>query len=182
MALTARVRLPVTVHVDGAGDVPASVQLYGPGDVTGLDPARSCAATRRAGTTRFEAGYMPQVQLARADLPWLFTPAAPGDRRRRGCGRGWCSCVRRRTRGAEARRAAARARARRAGEPAAELPDLSQSWAWAHGQITGLPTGARPADCCCPTRAAACSRLLCPRHLEPDTAYLACVVPAFRPG
>ena len=67
-------------------------------------------------------------------------------------------------------------------DPAAELPDLSQSWAWAHGQITGLPTGARPADVLLSDPGRGGSRLLCPRHLEPDTAYLACVVPAFRAG
>ena len=32
-------------------------------------------------------------------------------------------------------------------DPAGELPDLAQSWAWAHAQITGLPAGARPRRC-----------------------------------
>lgn len=77
-ALSARVMLPVTVRVDGAGDVPATVRLYGPGDVTGLDPAQIVRCDPPPGTSRFEAGYLPQVQFARADLPWLFTPAAPG--------------------------------------------------------------------------------------------------------
>jgi len=71
------------VHVDGAGDVPATVRLYGPGDVTGLDPAQIVRCDPPPGTARFEAGYMPQVQFARADLPWLFTPAAPGSAKTR---------------------------------------------------------------------------------------------------
>ena len=75
--------LPVTVHLDPAGDVPASVRLYGPGDVTGVNAAQIVRRDPAPGTTRFEAGYMPQVQFARADLPWLFTPAAPGTRRTR---------------------------------------------------------------------------------------------------
>jgi hypothetical protein len=89
-ALTARVTLPVMVHVDGAGDVPATVRLYGPGDITGLDPAQIVRCDPPPGTARFEAGYMPQVQFARADLPSLFTPPRRAPRRR-GCGRGWCS-------------------------------------------------------------------------------------------
>ena len=126
-ALTARVTLPVAVHVDGAGDVPATVRLLRARRRHRARPApRSCAATRRPAPTRFEAGYMPQVQFARADLPWLFTPAAPGTREdaaaavagaRHGPPPG------RRAPGAESRRAAAGARAR-APAPAAELPDL----------------------------------------------------------
>ncbi|MGH3972498.1 MAG: hypothetical protein ACRDS9_04125, partial [Pseudonocardiaceae bacterium] len=77
--LTARVTLPVGLRVEGAGDVPpSSIRLYGPGDVTGLDPAQIVRTDPRPGTTSFEAGYLPQVQFARADLPWLFTPAKPG--------------------------------------------------------------------------------------------------------
>ncbi|WP_028064031.1 hypothetical protein [Solirubrobacter soli] len=176
VALTARVRLPVSVHVDGAGDVPATVQLYGPGDVTGLDPGQIVRCDPPAGTTRFEAGSMPQIQFARADLPWLFTPAAPGTAKTRL--RPWLVLI-----------AVRRGEGVRLGsgvleldDPAAELPDLSQSWAWAHGQITGLPTGARPAELLASDPGRGCSRLVCPRHLEPDTAYVACVVPAFRAG
>ena len=124
---------------------------------------------------------MPQVQFARADLPWLFTPAAPGSQKTRL--RPWLVLVvvRRRTACELEPPGRARCRCSSSHDPAAELPDLSQSWAWAHGQITGLAAGARPADVLAvATRAAACSRLLCPRHLEPDTAYLACLVPGVR--
>src|SRR5262249_34596492 len=81
--LPARVTLPVSMPLDPAGDVPASVRLYGPGDVTGVNAAQIVRRDPAPGTTRFEAGYMPQVQFARADLPWLFTPAAPGTTRTR---------------------------------------------------------------------------------------------------
>ncbi len=123
---------------------------------------------------------MPQVQFARADLPWLFTPAAPGTAKTRL--RPWLVLITvRRQDGVRLDPAAAAgARARHAG--AAELPDLTQSWAWAHAQISGLGAGARPADVLTSDPGRACSRLVCPRHLEPDTAYLACLVPAFKIG
>ena len=77
-ALTARVTLPVTVHVDGAGDVPATVRLYGPGDVTGLDPAQIVRCDPPPSASRFEAGYMPQVPV-RARRPAVAVhPAVPG--------------------------------------------------------------------------------------------------------
>ena len=125
---------------------------------------------------------MPQVQFARADLPWLFTPAAPGHDAGRGCGRGSCSSRSgAATRPAAARRAAPGAGARRPGRR--ELPDLAQSWAWAHAQITGLAAGARPADVLAADPGRACSRLVCAAQAcEPGTAYLACLVPAFAVG
>ncbi len=184
-ALTARVTLPVIVHVDGAGDVSASVQLYGPGDVTGLDAAQIVRCDPPPGTSRFEAGYMPQVQFARADLPWLFTPAAPGTAKTRL--RPWLVLITVR------RQDGVRLIANPAGPlpvleiatpaiAAAELPDLAQSWAWAHAQIAGLGVGARATDVLMSDPGRACSRLLCPRRLQADTAYLACLVPAFLAG
>ena len=90
---------------------------------------------------------MPQVQFARADLPWLFTPAAPGT------DEDAAAAV------AGARHGPPQDGVRLAPHPGgplpvleldatrpAELPDLAQSWAWAHAQIAGLGAGARPAD------------------------------------
>lgn len=183
--LTARVTLPVSLHVDGAGDVPSSIQLYGPGDITGLDPRQIVRTDPRPGTTSFEAGYLPQVQFARADLPWLFTPATPGSGRSRL--RPWLVLVTIR------RQDGVRLDPNPGGplpvleitppaRAAAELPDLAQSWAWAHAQITGLSAGRTPAEILDADPGRACSRLVCPRRLQPDTAYLACVVPAFLAG
>ena len=69
------------------------------------------------------------------------------------------------------------------------LPDLTQAWAWAHAQILGAPTP--PAtDFDAATVAALqnaspqlfSSRLICPRKLDPETSYLACIVPTFERG
>ena len=64
-----------------------------------------------------------------------------------------------------------------------ELPDLADSWAWAHAQVAG---GQRNADSLKQSLAGdpalTVSRLLCPRRLDPLTDYLACVVPAFELG
>lgn len=175
-ALSARVTLPVAMTVQGVGEVGTSIQLYGPGDVTGLDPAQIVRRDPAPGTDRFEAGYLPQVQFARADLPWLFTPAVPGTARTRL--RPWLVLVTVR-RGDGVRLTG---NVLELAAPAAELPDLSQSWAWAHTQITGLPTGTRPADLLTTDPGRAGSRLVCPRRLDPDTGYLACLVPAFAIG
>src|SRR5262249_60742285 len=61
----------------------APLRLCGPGERTGLTAAQIVRRDPAPGPSRLEAGYMPQVQFARADLPWLFTPAAPGTTRTR---------------------------------------------------------------------------------------------------
>jgi hypothetical protein len=58
-----------------------------------------------------------------------------------------------------------------------ELPDLSQSHAWAHAQVADPAHLSSLATV--PTNL---SRLVCPRLLASRTAYIAAVVPAFEPG
>ena len=74
-ALAGQVTLPVTLEVDGAGEVAMDVRLYGPGDVTGLDPKQVVRTDPRSGAASFEDNYLAAVEFARADLPWLLTPA-----------------------------------------------------------------------------------------------------------
>ena len=73
--------------------------------------------------------------------------------------------------------------------PRRELPNLSESWAWAHAQVvSGGATISEPLNHAAlkqvlkgsPERTL--SRLLCPRRLDPNTAYYVCVVPAFDVG
>ncbi|HZC98815.1 MAG TPA: hypothetical protein VFA46_01040, partial [Actinomycetes bacterium] len=182
--LTGRVTLPVTLRVEGAGEVRMDVRLYGPGDVTGLDPRQVVRTDPRPGVTSFEDVYLAAVEFARADLPWLFTPATAGAAGRL---RPWlCLVVVRRQEGVRldpnpagplpVLEITAPARA------AEELPDLAQSWAWAHAQISGLTAGQAPADILRDAPQRATSRLLCPRRLQAGVPYLACVVPTFALG
>ena len=64
--------------------------------------------------------------------------------------------------------------------PTAELPDLNDSFAWAHAQVIADS----PADVDAAIErggAGAVSRLVCPRKLGEHTWYRACIVPAFTP-
>jgi hypothetical protein len=67
-------------------------------------------------------------------------------------------------------------------KPADELPDLGESWAWAHAQVAGSVADASPEGALRSRPDLTVSRLLCPRRLQPGTAYIACVVPAFEIG
>ncbi len=183
--LPARSTLPVSMDVNG---VPAdtTVQLYGPGDVTGIDRRVVLRSDPAPGATDFEPNYLVTVDFDPPDLPWMFTPArAVGDQLRP-----WCVLI-------VVERTAGVAISIRPGavlpvlsitEPAnaqRELPNLADSWAWAHAQVLE-EAGSNPGNDLHvdldvdPDRNL--SRLVCPRILQPNTPYLAAVVPAFDHG
>ena len=74
-------------------------------------------------------------------------------------------------------------------DDAGALPDLSQSWAWAHAQILGAPAApatdfdaAAVAALLAQAPARLAARVLCPRQLHPRTSYHAYLVPTFERG
>jgi len=170
---------------DTPPDVERQVRLYGPGDVIGIDPQQVVRTEPRHLSTDFEPNYFPAIEFDRPDFPWLFTPAAANSANRL---RSWlCLVVVRKQDGVTLRvdrnLPLAVLEIRGPAKPSHELPDLSESWAWAHAQVAGTQRdtdslrsslGGNPA--------LTVSRLLCPRRLDPLTDYLACVVPTFELG
>jgi hypothetical protein len=180
----ADVSLPVSVQLTNF-DVPArDVRLYGPADVTAIDPRQIVRVQPRHLTTNFESNFFPLIEFDRPDFPWLFTPAKPGSGERL---RPWiCLVVVRKRPGVTlGGSATSPLSVLEFTSPVAEdLPDLDESWAWAHAQVVGSATDTVPALRGVIERAPArtVSRLICPRRLDPDVAYIACVVPAFDVG
>ena len=126
-----------------------------------------------------------RLNLIVRTFPWLFTPAkANAD----GKLRPWlCLVVVRKQEGVTLR--ADRnlplpvLEIKPPARPEHELPDLSESWAWAHAQVAGSRRDAGSLkQSLAGDPALTVSRLLCPRRLDPLTEYLACVVPAFELG
>ena len=150
-----------------------SLPLLGPGAVLGLDSSLIVRTDPTPGATGVEDNYLALVELARPDLPWLFTPAAPSNGRLRP----WLVLA----------VVEAATTSLQPGAPLpritvadVELPDLDDSWGWAHVQVVTDDQGNLPPD---PFQgSAARSRLLCPRQLAADTSYLACLVPATQVG
>ncbi len=181
-AQLAFISLTVKLEVN-AEEVAKTTRLYGPGDVTGIDPQQVVRVEPRHRTTDFEPNYFPAIEFDRPDFPWLFTPAKADAQGRL---RPWlCLVVVRRQPGVELRPGGGlplpvleiKAPAR----PGDELPDLSESHFWAHAQVTGADKGQlKTVLASDPARSV--SRLVCPRRLDPTTDYIACVVPAFDVG
>ena len=167
--------------------VPAKdMKLYGPADVTAIDPRQIVRVQPRPLTTNFESNFFPLIEFDRPDFPWLFTPARAGAGERL---RPWiCLIVVRKRAGVRlGRTETSPLPVLEIGGPAslaAELPDLEDSWAWAHAQVVGRRGDTRETLKLAIENAPArtLSRLICPRRLDPDVAYIACVVPAFEVG
>ena len=169
----------VTLARDGAPQPAISgpdLPLLGPGAVVGIDARVVVRTDPAVGATSVEDNFLVLAELSRPDLPWLFTPAKPNADNRL---RPWFVLV-----AVEASRVHLQA-----GKPLsritvsdAELPDLADSWAWAHAQVT-VDDPANAAKALEPAaNGAAVARLLCPRRLKPDTSYLACIVPSTQAG
>ncbi len=155
---------------------PTDLSVLGPGAVIGLNRKMILRTDPTDGARGVEENYLTQIEFARADLPWMFTPAAPGAKNRL---RPWLVLV----------VVNAAATQVQPGTPLpsisvndSELPDLNDSWAWAHAQITVDDAAKAEEELIPATGTSAISRLLCPRRLQADTTYLACVVPATRQG
>ena len=177
--------LAVAVTVNGADPVPVPVRLRGPADVVGLDAHQIIRMDPPPGSQDFEPNCFPSVEFDRPDQPWLFTPArADGNGRLRP----WmCLIVVREQDGVSIGPLGQSPLPALTIAPPArcvdELPDLAECWAWAHGQaaaVDSTPSQVRGALGGNP--ALSLSRLVCPRRLDANTSYIACVVPTFDLG
>jgi hypothetical protein len=172
--------VPVSISMNGSAvPAPPQVRLPGPGDVKTID-ARAFIRTDPAdGADDFEPNYLPIVELATPDFPWMFTPSGANGERLQP----WvCLIVVPEGDGASLTQQAGAPAILRLDaplNPASELPDLTQADAWAHAQIAGsdLSTAALNGD-----SGATLSRLIASRKLNPLQHYLACVVPTFHAG
>ncbi|HEX6886542.1 MAG TPA: hypothetical protein VF143_00435 [Candidatus Nanopelagicales bacterium] len=165
---------------------PASIPvlLMGPGDVTSLVPQQIIRTDPAAGTRAFESNYLALVEFDEPALPWLFTPASALDGRLRP----WlCLVVVALGPGVRLEPPGATPLpVLRIGPPARpeiELPDLTDSWAWAHAQVAATGSGGPGlTEALGGDPARNLSRLLCGRLLAEQTDYVACVVPTFEAG
>jgi hypothetical protein len=187
--LSTRPNLELSLDLDG-DTADASVRVLGPGDVVEIDPKEIVRTDPPAGALDWTPNWFPLIEFDRPDLPWLFSPYGPTGARLRP----WLVLVVVRLQeGVEyvdVHFATGRAALTVSGEadadgrtlPDRELPDLADSWAWAHVAVAG---GITPAQLEAENRdrpERVVSRLVGPRRLHPGRRYRACVVPAFKAG
>lgn len=169
---------------------PQGAQLFGPGDVIGFNESAITRCEPKRNVGDFEPNYFPFIEFEQPDFPWRFTATstpedghlmpwmtlivlvAEGEDKEftEGCGapnpKAPCITV----------------------EEAIVLPDLLESWRWAHVQVTTDGTldqntrATKLADIIRDEPDRVVSRLLCARRLRPRTLYRAFVVPTFELG
>ena len=185
---TVSVGLTLQAKQDGdpAGVVSGNInlQLYGPGDIIGIDPRLMVRTDPKPNATNFEPNYLAIVDFDPPDFPWMLTPAKANTRDNL---RPWLVLVVL-DRDQVALPALAPGRplpsvALTAAQVKSELPDLAESWLFAHAQALSTENDSgRLATELKQSPERNISRLVCPRRLEPRKNYLACVVPAFEVG
>src|SRR5918999_3180066 len=198
----ARASIEVRLRIDGtprSGDttlteeVGHDVQLYGPGDVIGVDPRAIVRTEPRDWVTNFDPNYLAFVEFYEEDYCWRYSPAAPNTTTGRLAP--WLALI-----------VLTEEEFEDAGMPPgrplpfitvddlAILPPPDQLGAFAHvhvnREITDGHVATNDMDDVLPRLAItlgenpdlACSRLMCPRRLDPVVAYHAFLVPAFETG
>jgi hypothetical protein len=179
--LDASVQVVATKNGTAASPQPAgvAVRLHGHGDVVGFDRAQVIKTEPRHGTPNFEPNYFVGIEFDQPGFPWLFTPAAPNGERQL---RPWMSLIVLAATEFSIPKDPPIPMPRIEVTDLHALPDLSQSWAWAHAQVTGDLPADSLRDIMKNDPGRATSRLLCPRKLDPDTHYTAFLVPSFEAG
>jgi hypothetical protein len=172
---TLNVELSLSVDTGTPTPISRPVELFGPGDVIGLDPRHVIKTEPRDSTVNFEPNYLCGIEFDSPDLPWLFTPAAAvGDRLQP-----WLALVALKPDEFELPSIAPHPLSVIDVLKIAALPDLADSWNWAHVQVSG---DAALSDALANAPGNVISRLLCPRRLDAETSYTAFLVPAFEIG
>lgn len=201
-----RAKIPVDIGISGQAvsgpdvtqTVSKNVELYGPGDVLGIETRAIVRTEPRNWITNFEPNYLPFIEFYDEDFPWRYSPAAPDGTRTRL--RPWLTLViLRKDQTADEFDEGVSAPNRPLpfiqlkGNAAAIFPPADQLWAWAHVHVNrSLANTIVSTDMNVVLPAfqgvlnenpdLACSRLLCPRKLAENAAYHAFLIPTFESG
>lgn len=182
-----RASVPIGVSVNAAAMDPKEFALIGPGDIIGIHRDMVVRTEPRARTANFEPNYLAFIEFYDEDFPWRYTPAKPdGDRLRP-----WILLL--------VLKASEFARDdQRIPLPVVTvrkkeaLPRADETWLFAHAHLEQPIPESELSDLERYLKALQAtlttdpdrmySRLMSPRHLEPNTAYHAFLVPAFEVG
>jgi hypothetical protein len=197
MRPSVQVKLEIEGTKKGGGTTPETMQraveLYGPGDVIGIEPAQVSRLEPPHWVTNFEPNYLVAIEFYDEDFPWRYTPAPPNGRRLLP----WLALIvlEEQTEFEEGGNVAGKPLSyiKVLADFADVFPDASEAWAWAHAHFNAeFSSAVVETDEAVASQAAeqvihaapdtACSRLLCPRKLKPKTGYHAFLIPAFESG
>ncbi len=188
----------VGTNLDGSANqqmVHREVSLYGPGDIVGIDSKAVVKTDPLNWITNFEPNYLPYIDFYDEDFPWRYTPAAADIAKSRL--RPWIALVVLKvTEFSDGKDITGKPLPYfelAAGIKASDVfPKPAELWAWAHVHLNvdlsnngdeSMPGVLQKLEQTITQNPdLAYSRLMCPRRLEPDTAYYAFLIPTFETG
>ncbi|GAB4042323.1 hypothetical protein [Spirosoma litoris] len=186
----ARAQLAVSLVVNGdtAHPISKQVSLVGPGDVVGINPQMIVRTEPRNSITDFEPNYLAFIEFYDEGFPWQYSPDLVQTNHRL---TPWLTLM--------VLKESEFDNVNLGNSPLAAinlkvarqevLPPPTDVWAWAHVHLNqpidhpGNQPNLTQLDTLLtnsPDRGT--SRILCPRHLEPNTAYHAFLIPTFEIG
>jgi hypothetical protein len=195
----------LTLHLEGkpvAGGAPLvetiqkPIQLYGPGDIVGIESRAIFKTEPLNWVTNFESNYLPYIDFYEEDFPWRYTPSRSDDGTPRL--RPWIALV---VLEEDEFKDGTAVRDNplpfiQTDKTATTFPLPDQLWAWAHVHVnrdlgaTNEEIQSTNMNAVLPrldgtlreSADLAYSRLLCPRRLKSNTAYHAFLIPTFETG
>jgi hypothetical protein len=156
--------------------------LVGPGDIVGLDSRVVVRVWPKQDENDAEFENFALIEFDQADLPWRYTPTSEDGSHRL---LPWFNLVVIDEDADKAILSPPTPTVKQAvlTVSAQVLPDLTQSWAWAHTQFEGATLDETTASTQIKGRSGHfVSRVICPRILQSNKRYLACLVPTFMRG
>ncbi len=183
-----RGKLEVTMHASIGGapkDFPRTVHLIGPGDVIGIDPRAVVRVDPRPFTSDFEPNYLAAIEFFDEDYAWRYSPRAP-----EATGKGrlipWLALLVLEVREFKLEDQGEALPRKLSIPDTSMLPPPGELWAWAHSHLNAVAVNPdephKAADQIAANPAASCCRILGARHLLPQKAYHAFLVPTFAAG
>jgi len=184
---------PLTGNTPLQAPVSQAIQLYGPGDIIGVDASAAVRTEPRVWVSNFESNYLAAIDFYEEDFPWRYTPAPPAGLQLLP----WINLI---VLGEDEfddpKNIANRPLPFITIHDLTVLPNASELWAWAHVHFN-QSLSASGSELVSPDMTAvlpkvqavlssnpdlAYSRLLCPRRLDVNKGYYAFVIPTFETG
>jgi len=167
------------------------IEIYGPGDIVGIDQRAIIKAEPRNWITNFEPNYMPYIEFYDEDFPWRYSPTTPTGHRLHP----WIMLiVLKEDEFADGKNIKDRPLPYFTFKGDVPLPPSDQLWAWAHIHVNKNIIGtefetnnsgdiqSKLASVLIADPDMAHSRIVCPRKLEEKIGYHAFLVPVFESG
>ncbi len=182
-----RATVPIGVSINSTPQTPKDFALIGPGDIIGINREMIVRTEPRNWITNTEPNYLAFIEFYDEDFPWRYTPAKPVDQRLRP----WVYLL-------VLKEGEFERNDRRLPLPVVSVktknawPPSDETWLFAHvhteqdiapNELSDLEKYLKSLQEAVTTDPDKIySRLLSPRHLEPNKAYTAFLVPSFEVG